>query len=145
VSKVALPPGLERLRSQLLARSRQPQVSQPKATTARPPLAGLNGGQLLALVTNWYCPNCGRTDQTREVQPHTRYHDCPKLAGMSAPLLPQGTKAKVFTKEREDYVGQDLVRLDDNGRPIMTVITVRDEGQDAMVFAPTAVLRAKEL
>jgi hypothetical protein len=60
-------------------------------------------------------------------------------------MLPVGIKAKVFAKEREDYVGSDLVQLDGDGRPIMSVVTVRDDGQDAVVFAPTAVLRAREL
>lgn len=103
------------------------------------------GGLKMAVITDWYCPNCGKTDRTQEVRVHSRFHPCPKLAGMSAPMLPVGTKAKVFAREREDYVGNDLVQRDENGRPIMSVVTVRDDGQDAIVFAPTAVMRAKEL
>jgi pheromone shutdown protein TraB len=53
-------------------------------------------------------------------------------------MVPKGTKAKVEVHEREDYIGRELVRLDDNGRPVMNIITTRDEGQDCMVFAPTA-------
>ena len=96
---------------------------------------------ILALpVHDWYCPNCGKTDQTKEARPHTRYHTCPKLRFLSAPMLPKGTKAKVEVHEREDYIGKGLPRLDENGRPLMNIETTRDEGTDLMVFAPTATL-----
>jgi hypothetical protein len=92
---------------------------------------------LLSAVTRWYCPNCRLEDTTTEVKPHSRFHACPKLHGLTAPMLPLGTKAKVETREREDYVGQEKVQLT-NGRPVMSVVTTRDEGQDAIVFAPVA-------
>jgi hypothetical protein len=53
-------------------------------------------------------------------------------------MLPFGTKGKVEVHEREDYIGKGGVRLDENGRPVMNIVTTRDEGQDCMVFAPTA-------
>lgn len=96
---------------------------------------------VLSITTFWHCPNCGLQDATREKRPHTRFHNCPRLAGVIAPLLPVGVKAKITAHEREDYVGSDGVRLDDNGRPIMSVITEREDGQDAIVFAPTVRLR----
>ena len=86
----------------------------------------------------WYCPNCGQEDVTHEARPHTRYHVCHKLGGLSAPMLPAGVKAKVEAHEREDYIGKEHVRFDDNGRPVMSIVTTRDEGQDCMVFAATA-------
>lgn len=92
-------------------------------------------------VKDWYCPNCTQTDQTREARPHTRCHSCPGTRGMAIPFLEVGVKAKVEARDREDYVGNELVQKDANGRPIMSVVTTRDEGQDCMVFAPTAVLR----
>ena len=96
---------------------------------------------ILALpVHDWYCPNCGLTQQTREARPHTRYHTCPKLRFLSAPMLPAGTKAKVEVHEREDYIGKGLPRLDANGRPLMNLETTRDDGTDLMVFAPAATL-----
>lgn len=85
----------------------------------------------------WYCPNCTQEDKTTEARPHTRFHQCPGLRGIIAPMLPKGTRAKVTAVEREDYVGTEKVRLQD-GRPIMAVITERDDGQDVAVFAPTA-------
>jgi len=93
-------------------------------------------------VRDWYCPNCGKTDQTREYRPHTRYHTCPKLRYLSAPMLEAGVKAKVVLHEREDYVGKDVPQVDpERGRPIMNITTTRDDGQDAMVFAGLATNR----
>lgn len=95
---------------------------------------------VLSAVRNWYCPNCGKTDQTREARPHTRFHACPKLRGLTAPMLQQGVKAKVEAHDREDYEGEDTgyTQTDENGRPVMSVETTRDEGTDLMVLAPTA-------
>lgn len=84
------------------------------------------------------CPNCDFTDVTREAAPHTRFHACPGLAGLTAPMVPVGTAAKVEAVEREDYVGGEDVRFDGDGRPIMSVITTRDDGTDLVVYAPTA-------
>lgn len=92
-------------------------------------------------VHHWYCPNCHFTDVTREVRPHSRFHVCPKLRGLTAPMLPANMKAKVEAKEREDYVKNEMVQTDENGRPVMSIVTTRDEGTDAMVFAPTAVAK----
>ena len=91
---------------------------------------------LLRSTRRWSCPNC----TTEDVTPATtanRFHACPGLAGLIAPLVPYGTKAKVEIHEREDYVGQENVRLHE-GRPVMNVTTTRDDGQDVTVFAPTA-------
>ncbi len=96
---------------------------------------------IIEAIHDWYCPKCGKTDQTKEARPHTRFHTCPKLGMLTAPLLPAGTKAKVIANERQDYVGGDEVRLDANGRPIMSITTERDDGTDAVVFAPTARAR----
>lgn len=99
---------------------------------------------LISAVVNWYCPNCGRTDQTRgESRPHTRFHTCPKLHGLTAPMLPAGTKAKVEARLREDFVANELVQKSpEDGKPYMSVVTTRDEGTDAIVFAPTAIARS---
>lgn len=85
----------------------------------------------------WSCPNCDLQDVTREHKPHTRMHPCAGLRGLTAPMVPAGTRAKVEAHEREDYIGGDLVQLHE-GRPVMNVTVTRDEGQDALVFAPTA-------
>lgn len=100
---------------------------------------------LVTPVQRWYCPNCKFEDVTNEAKPHTRFHTCPALRGLTAPMLPAGTSAKVELREREDYVGKERVQLDpQKGRPVMSVVTTRDDGQDVVVFAPTAVASAKE-
>lgn len=101
-------------------------------------------GVLIKVRHFWYCPNCRLEDSTTEVRPHSRFHPCPALAMMLAPMLPVGTKAKVVAREREDYIGKEDVQFDANGRPIMSIITERDDGStDVMVFAPTAHLEGK--
>lgn len=95
----------------------------------------------LVLPTHeWVCPNCSATDVTHDLRPHVRYHVCSGLQFLTAPMLLKGTKAKVEAHEREDYIGEDEghVFLSAEGRPIMSIVTTRDDGQDAMVFAPTA-------
>ena len=93
---------------------------------------------LLSTIRHWECPNCHFTDTTNEPRPHTRFHECPKMGGLTAPMIPAGTKAKITAHERDDYVGKDIVRLNDDGRPVMSITTEREEGQDVVVFAPTA-------
>lgn len=93
---------------------------------------------LLSPERRWECPNCTATHITRETQPHTPFHTCRGLRGLTAPFVPAGTKAKVEAMERGDYVGHELVQTDGEGRPVMAVVTTRDEGQDCAVLAPTA-------
>lgn len=94
--------------------------------------------ELLAPERRWECPNCDLTEVTHEAEPHTRFHNCPKLAGLTAPMVPAGTSCKVEAVEREDYIGGELVQYDGNGRPVMAVVTTRDDGNDVAVLAPTA-------
>ena len=98
-------------------------------------------------VVDWYCPNCGATDQTRQPADvvHIRYHTCPRLRYLSAPMVRKGTAAKVELHEIEGYVGSELVQTDpERGRPIMNIETTRDEGTDLVVFAPTATADIKD-
>jgi hypothetical protein len=94
---------------------------------------------LLVREQRWECPNCTQTDVTREARPHTRFHVCAGLRGLTAPFLPAGTAAKVEARERDDYVGRDMVQTDAEGRPVMSVVTTRDEGEDVAVLAPCAI------
>jgi hypothetical protein len=90
----------------------------------------------------WSCPNCDMTDVT-PAHVGNRFHTCPGLKGLTAPLVPAGTKAKVEARDREDYVGRDMVQTDGDGRPVMSIVTEREDGQDVAVLAPcaTATLR----
>lgn len=94
---------------------------------------------LLAFERHWSCPNCDLTDVTRRADEHSRFHACPGLKGLTAPMVPAGTRAKVEARVREDYLNGDIVDRDDDGRPIMSVITTRDEGEDCTVYAPLVV------
>jgi hypothetical protein len=93
---------------------------------------------LQAPERRWECPNCPAQEVTREVQPHTRYHSCGGLrGGLTAPMVPAGTRCKVEAVEREDFIGSEVVQLH-QGRPVMSVRTTRDDGEDVAVFAPLA-------
>jgi hypothetical protein len=96
---------------------------------------------LLTPEQRWYCPNCTLQDVTHEARAHTRFHSCKGLKGLTAPMIPAGTRAKVTVVERQDYIGSEKVQLH-NGRPIMSVVTERDNGQDVAIFAPTAIGKA---
>lgn len=94
-------------------------------------------------ATYWECPNCDVKSVTSESRPHTQFHGCAGLNGITAPLVTEGTKCKVEAKEREDYIGDQTVQRDDNNRPIMSVVTTREEGQDCAVMAPCAGIRGE--
>lgn len=93
---------------------------------------------LLEREQHWTCPNCTLTEVTREKKPHTRFHACRGLKGITAPMVPDGVRCKVEMVEREDYIGDELIRYDGEGRAVMNVTTTRDDGQDCAVFAPLA-------
>ena len=40
--------------------------------------------------------------------------------------------------EREDFIHGEDVRYDADGRPVAAVVTTRDDGNDVVVYAPTA-------
>jgi hypothetical protein len=101
-------------------------------------------GVLLEPEHRWECPNCTMTAVTRRADVHTEFHRCAGLAGLDAPMVPAGQRCSVVAVERADYVGGELVTTDDNGRPVMAVVTTRDEGQDVAVYAPTAVASTRE-
>lgn len=93
----------------------------------------------LAREQRWACPNCVETAVTHDSQPHTRFHACRGLRGLTAPLVPAGSVCRVRAVEREDYVGGELVQTDGEGRPVMAVVTDRPDGSnDVAVLAPTA-------
>ncbi len=96
---------------------------------------------MLSPEQRWECPSCDATDVTYEAQPHTRMHPCRGLRGLTAPMVPAGTRAEHRAVEREDYINGDHVQVDGEGRPVMAVVTTRNDGQDCTVYAPTATAR----
>ena len=94
---------------------------------------------LITPLRRWGCPNCKQTAITREAKPHTRFHSCPGLKGITAPLVEEGARVQVTAVEREDYVGAELAQTDNTGRPVMAVRTDYADGRnDVAVLAPTA-------
>jgi hypothetical protein len=99
------------------------------------------GGILLEpVVTEWVCPLCGLTDMTREARVHSRMHPCARLGGLTAPMVNKRDRCEVTVHEREDYIGNEIVQVDADGRPVMAVKTVKDDGEDICVYAPTSYL-----
>lgn len=93
-----------------------------------------------AQPSDWNCPSC--TVEYRRMKPDDGsgppMHKCRGVRGLLIPLVPKGVVATHVIREREDFVGDEKVQLDGEGRPTMSVETWRDDGQDATVFAPTA-------
>jgi hypothetical protein len=58
-------------------------------------------------------------------------------------MVPAGTRCKVEAIERADYVGRETVQTDGEDRPIMAIVTTRDDGQDCAVLAPLATAKAR--
>ncbi len=86
----------------------------------------------------WECPNCDKQVLAAPGETRTPYHPCRGLVGLSAPMVPAGQRARVRAVERGDWVGQELVQTDGEGRPVMAITTERDDGIDCAVLAPTA-------
>lgn len=89
---------------------------------------------------DWECPNCHYAERTRPIPANSsRMHDCPKLHGLSAPLLQAGSDCKVIAVERGDYLRDEEQRTGDDRRPYMAVEAWHADGHnDAWVFAPVA-------
>jgi hypothetical protein len=99
---------------------------------------------LLDTYQDWSCPNCGLSDRTRPMPANaSRFHPCPKLHGLTAPLIRAGMDCKVVAIERGDYLNGSIQRTGDDGKPYMAVETVRADGSnDRAAFAELAVSRS---
>lgn len=98
----------------------------------RPPII------LTAPEHRWVCSRCDHVHVTHDVRPHTPFHPCRGLKGLTAPMTAEGERVDVRVHEREDYLGDEVVTRDGDNRPIMAVEVVRDDGTDLAVFAPMA-------
>jgi hypothetical protein len=97
---------------------------------------------LLQSEQRWACPNCVATAVTH-FPPDvvaSQMHDCRGLKGLTAPMVPAGTRAKVEINRPEDYIGSELVTTDGEGLPVMNVETTREDGNDIAVYAPCATV-----
>jgi hypothetical protein len=93
---------------------------------------------LLNAYQDWHCPACGREERVSPPVPN-RFHTCPKLHFLTAPMVLAGSDCKVIASLRGDYAGREVLTLGDDGRPYMNVETWYADGRnDCVVFAPCA-------
>lgn len=95
----------------------------------------------------WECPSCHFRQITHDPRPTTQLHACRSHNGVAIPLVqvhPDKGAPKLLHRivERGDYVnGEQGLRYDANGRPIMAVQTERPDGSyDTHVFPGVAVM-----
>ncbi len=94
---------------------------------------------LLVAVEDWYCPNCPATDRCLPLPPGaSRFHTCPGLHMLTAPLIRAGVHCKVEAEERQEYLNGAIQNTGNDGRPYMAVRTTRDDGVDLAVNAELA-------
>lgn len=92
---------------------------------------------LLDAWQDWECPACGTTERTRPLPPNgSRFHPCPGLHGLTAPLVRAGTDCKVTAVERGDYLAGEEQRTGDDGRPYMAVRTDYPDGSNDLAVFP---------
>lgn len=102
-----------------------------------------NQAYLLKNEKHWECPECGVQNVTHEARPHTQFHACSKLKGAWAPLIEAGIKAHLVVNEREDYIGTDIPQTDEDGKVIKSITTIREDGEDCHILAPTVVFKIR--
>ena len=104
---------------------------------------------LLDPTKRWECISCGDQRVTTTPQIITPLHQCKAHNGLDVPYteVPPGQRelrkhaARHVVREREDYVGQEIVAYH-NGRPLLALVTERADGSnDARVYAPAAQAR----
>ena len=103
----------------------------------------MRGAYLLDTWQDWECPNCHLTERTRPLPPNaSRFHTCPKLHMLTAPLVRAGMDCKVVAELRGDDLGREVQRTGDDGRPYCAVHTIRADGSsDSAVFPGVAIAR----
>ena len=107
------------------------------STTSTAVSAAFNGGVVVSYRREWECPHCPAQKVTEIPAPHSPFHTCPAFRGAMMPFVERGVKAAFRVNRREDYVGSDSVVTDGDGIPVMSVTTIREDGEDCAVFAPS--------
>lgn len=100
---------------------------------------------LRPVLREWWCPACRLMHQTRGSANKVPLHACKAHKGLTVAMVPAGKAGKVERRDREDYVGSEDVQVDGDGRPVMSTVTTRDDGEDAVIFAPTAHENLREM
>lgn len=91
-----------------------------------------------------HCPNCGYAERLPEPLPpgSSRFHNCVKLHNLSAPLVPVKADCKVEAVNRDDYLGDEIVNMGDDGKAYMAIETTHADGHtDRAVNAGLAQAR----
>ena len=97
---------------------------------------------LLQSFQDWYCPNCSLTERTPPLPPGaSRFHACPGLHSLIAPLIREGIHAAVVAEERADYLDGETQAMGDDGKAYMAIRTIRDDGDDLVVNAGLATVK----
>lgn len=100
---------------------------------------------LSAPIPVYECPNCDASCRPDRMPDKPVVHPCRGLAGLMAPMYPQGERVKVEAIARDDYEGRDIAQRDGDGNVVAAIETTREEGTDRVVLVPTAVMRRDEL
>lgn len=98
----------------------------------------------VTLRRRWHCVGKFCDSKASTVDGKTPMHPCRAAGGLMVPLVPEGTAGKLEAVERGDWVGAELVQTDAEGRPVMSVVTTRDDGMDCTVYVPTATASIRE-
>ena len=94
-------------------------------------------------MVRWVCPNCPTVALRPFVVNHQEYHLCKGMKMLTVPLIEEGKKVKITANEREDYIKNEIVQTDGDGRPVMNVTIEREDGQDCVVYAPAAEIKGR--
>lgn len=87
------------------------------------------GIPLIEAHADWACPECGLAERTPPMPPgQFRYHPCPALHGLNAPLARAGTGCRLIAVERQDYLNGEVQATGDDGRPYMGIETRYADG-----------------
>jgi hypothetical protein len=86
-------------------------------------------------LEDWYCPSgCYCTERIPVLPPGaTRFHNCPKLHNLSAPLERVGTDCVNVAIEREDYLNGETQAMGDDGKAYMAISTRYADGREGRV------------
>ena len=91
----------------------------------------------------WECPNCWITEVTAPLPPgSSRFHSCPGLHMLIAPLVRAGLRCKVEAEERQDYLAGEIQNTGDDGKPYMAIRTTFADHDDLAVNAGLARVSA---
>ena len=85
-----------------------------------------------AAFEEWHCPNGCSCRETIPALPAgaTRYHNCPRLHQLAAPLVRVGMDVSVEAIEREDYLNGETQAMGDDGKAYMAVTTRYADGRN---------------